>query len=197
MLALSFAQQQHGLGLSQQYTVVTSSPKSSVDEVYHRLGFKKWSNTSKQPDIGRATRLLLWYTATSPVCCSWSFSWLRCFIFHLLLHFNNPYSFVQSVRHQLPSCSRFPLYDQRSRTRTQQHKLPADLQSAKRRIWSRSSPPLSWSLRSQSTNWRWRLTQQEPLIAWSLQWSCQRFAPCQSASWEYLRLVVTHSLEQL
>ncbi|XP_028275719.1 PIH1 domain-containing protein 2 [Parambassis ranga] len=60
MLALSFAQQQHGVGLSQQYTVVTSSPKSSVNEVYHRLGFKKWSNTSKQPEtVGQTPAALL------------------------------------------------------------------------------------------------------------------------------------------
>ncbi|XP_031729405.1 PIH1 domain-containing protein 2 isoform X1 [Anarrhichthys ocellatus] len=50
MLALSFAQQQHGMSLSQQYTVVSCSPKSSPDDVHRRLGFRQWPNTSRQPD---------------------------------------------------------------------------------------------------------------------------------------------------
>ncbi|XP_069004468.1 PIH1 domain-containing protein 2 [Embiotoca jacksoni] len=55
MLALSFAQQQHGMRLSQQYTVVNCSPKSSPDELQRRLGFQKWPNTSKQPDTASQT----------------------------------------------------------------------------------------------------------------------------------------------
>lgn len=81
--------------------------------------------------------------------------------------------------------------------RTQQPKLSAELRRIKRRILSRSSPVNLCRLRSQSTNSRWRLTTKELLAAWSWQWSCQRFAPCQSASWESPRLVVTHSLDQL
>ncbi|XP_068440718.1 PIH1 domain-containing protein 2 isoform X2 [Clinocottus analis] len=50
LLALSFAQQQYGMSLSQQYTVVSSSPKSSPDDVHRRLGFRQWPNTSRQPD---------------------------------------------------------------------------------------------------------------------------------------------------
>ncbi|XP_026196257.1 PIH1 domain-containing protein 2 isoform X2 [Anabas testudineus] len=48
MLALSFVQQQHGMKLSQEYTVVSSSPKSSPDDLHRRLGFQP--NIFKQSD---------------------------------------------------------------------------------------------------------------------------------------------------
>lgn len=54
MLALSFAQQQQGLRLSQQYTVVKCSPDCRPDDLHRRLGFQQRPNTSKQPDTGRA-----------------------------------------------------------------------------------------------------------------------------------------------
>ncbi|XP_068584654.1 PIH1 domain-containing protein 2 [Cebidichthys violaceus] len=50
MLALSFAQQLHGMSLSQQYAVVSRSPKSSPDDVHRRLGFRQRPKTSGQPD---------------------------------------------------------------------------------------------------------------------------------------------------
>ncbi|CAJ1065235.1 PIH1 domain-containing protein 2 isoform X2 [Xyrichtys novacula] len=50
MLALSFAQQQHGMKLSQRYNVVSCSPKSQSDDLYRRLGFCQWPNNFKQPD---------------------------------------------------------------------------------------------------------------------------------------------------
>lgn len=53
VLAVSFAQQQHGIRLSERYTVVKCSPKSSPDELHRRLGFQKWPSTFKQPDTGR------------------------------------------------------------------------------------------------------------------------------------------------
>ncbi|XP_034460515.1 PIH1 domain-containing protein 2 [Hippoglossus hippoglossus] len=55
-LALTFAQQQHGLRLSQQYTVITCSPQSSPDDLNRRLGFQQWlTNTSSQPDTASQT----------------------------------------------------------------------------------------------------------------------------------------------
>nr|XP_019943797.1 PREDICTED: PIH1 domain-containing protein 2 isoform X1 [Paralichthys olivaceus] len=53
-LSLSFAQQQHGLRLSQQYTVITCSPKSSPEDLHRRLGFQQWPN-SRQPDTASQT----------------------------------------------------------------------------------------------------------------------------------------------
>ncbi|KAM6933872.1 PIH1 domain-containing protein 2 [Xenentodon cancila] len=50
MLALSFAQQQHGMQLSQEYSIVNCGPKSSPDDLYHRLGFQMGSKTSKPPE---------------------------------------------------------------------------------------------------------------------------------------------------
>ncbi|XP_008278856.1 PIH1 domain-containing protein 2 [Stegastes partitus] len=56
MLALSFAQQQqHEMRLSQRYSVINCSPKSSPDELHRRLGFQKWPNSSKQPDTAGQT----------------------------------------------------------------------------------------------------------------------------------------------
>ncbi|XP_049433072.1 PIH1 domain-containing protein 2 [Epinephelus fuscoguttatus] len=53
-LALSFAQRQYGMTLSQRYTVVSCGPKSSLEDLYRRLGFQQWSNTSKQ--VGTASQ---------------------------------------------------------------------------------------------------------------------------------------------
>ncbi|TKS80864.1 PIH1 domain-containing protein 2 [Collichthys lucidus] len=50
MLVRNFAQQQHGMRISQQYTVVSRSPKSSPEDLQRRLEFQQWPNTSKQPD---------------------------------------------------------------------------------------------------------------------------------------------------
>lgn len=87
MLALSFVQQHHGMRLSQQYTVVSCGPKSSPDDLHRRLGVRQWTNTSKQPDTGRAISLVpdkllqaLYIGAISLCCC-------RCTIFHLLPQF--------------------------------------------------------------------------------------------------------------
>ncbi|XP_037631555.1 PIH1 domain-containing protein 2 isoform X1 [Sebastes umbrosus] len=55
MLALSFAQQHHGMSLSQQYTVVSCSPKSSPEDLHRRLGFRQWPNTSRHPDTASET----------------------------------------------------------------------------------------------------------------------------------------------
>uniref|UniRef100_UPI0037E7C34A PIH1 domain-containing protein 2 n=1 Tax=Semicossyphus pulcher TaxID=241346 RepID=UPI0037E7C34A len=55
MLALSIAQQQqHGMRLSQQYSVISCSPESSPEDLHRRLGFRKWPN-SKQPDTASQT----------------------------------------------------------------------------------------------------------------------------------------------
>uniref|UniRef100_A0A3B4ABJ6 PIH1 domain-containing protein 2 n=1 Tax=Periophthalmus magnuspinnatus TaxID=409849 RepID=A0A3B4ABJ6_9GOBI len=40
MLLLNFVQQEHNLKLSQQYTPV--SPRSTTQDLYHRLGFQQW-----------------------------------------------------------------------------------------------------------------------------------------------------------
>lgn len=53
MLALSFAQQQHGMRLSQEYSVVNCSPKSSPEDLHCRLGFQMRSKTSKPPETGK------------------------------------------------------------------------------------------------------------------------------------------------
>ncbi|KAM8903306.1 PIH1 domain-containing protein 2 [Spinachia spinachia] len=54
-LALGFAQQQHGLSLSQHYTVVNCSPKSSPEDVHRRLGYQQRpQDTSSQ--LGIATQ---------------------------------------------------------------------------------------------------------------------------------------------
>ncbi|XP_042342748.1 PIH1 domain-containing protein 2 [Plectropomus leopardus] len=55
LLALSCAQQQLGMTLSQQYTVVSCSPRSSPDDLHRRLGFRQWPNTSTQPDTASQT----------------------------------------------------------------------------------------------------------------------------------------------
>ncbi|KAM4743370.1 PIH1 domain-containing protein 2 [Anableps anableps] len=48
MLALNFAQQQHGMLLSQEYSIVSCSPKGNPDDLQCRLGFQKLPSTSKQ-----------------------------------------------------------------------------------------------------------------------------------------------------
>ncbi|XP_063350335.1 PIH1 domain-containing protein 2 [Pelmatolapia mariae] len=55
MLALSFAQKQLGMTLSQEYRVVNSSPNSSPDEMHRRLGFQKLSSAPKQPNTAGQT----------------------------------------------------------------------------------------------------------------------------------------------
>ncbi|XP_071768960.2 PIH1 domain-containing protein 2 [Centroberyx gerrardi] len=50
MLALSFTEQQHGLRLSHQYTVISCSPKGSLEDLYRRLQFRQQPNSGKQPD---------------------------------------------------------------------------------------------------------------------------------------------------
>ncbi|XP_049581258.1 PIH1 domain-containing protein 2 isoform X2 [Syngnathus scovelli] len=51
MLALSFAQQQHGLKLSQQYHVVSYCPKNGPEDLRRRLGFQQQRPTAdKQSD---------------------------------------------------------------------------------------------------------------------------------------------------
>ncbi|KAM3875124.1 PIH1 domain-containing protein 2 [Diretmus argenteus] len=54
MLALSFAQQQHGLRVSHQYTMVSCSLKGSLDDLHRRLGYRQQPNSTKQP--GTATQ---------------------------------------------------------------------------------------------------------------------------------------------
>ncbi|XP_049919861.1 PIH1 domain-containing protein 2 isoform X2 [Epinephelus moara] len=54
-LALSFAQRQYGMTLSQRYTVVSCGPKNSLEDLYRRLGFQQWSNTSKQAGTASQT----------------------------------------------------------------------------------------------------------------------------------------------
>ncbi|XP_020510078.2 PIH1 domain-containing protein 2 [Labrus bergylta] len=55
LLALSFAEQHHGLKLSRQYEVVSCSPKSSPNDLHRRLGFSQWPNNSKQQDTATQT----------------------------------------------------------------------------------------------------------------------------------------------
>lgn len=103
MLALSFAQQQHGFRLSHQYTIVSHSPKSSPDDLYRRLGFQQRPNTAKQPDTGGVKsqypeKLLkvLFFGATF-LC------WCSCIIFHLLPDFLIIHN-VLFYRHTDTSC---------------------------------------------------------------------------------------------
>ncbi|XP_030008630.1 PIH1 domain-containing protein 2 [Sphaeramia orbicularis] len=65
MLLLKFSQQQHGLKLSQQYSVVSSSPKSTMDDLYRRLGFQQWPNVGKQPDPASQTPAALLHQISS------------------------------------------------------------------------------------------------------------------------------------
>ncbi|KAK2912351.1 PIH1 domain-containing protein 2 [Channa argus] len=55
MLVLSYAHQQHGMRLSQQYTVVGHSPKSSPDDLHRRFGFQLWPSISKEPQTASQT----------------------------------------------------------------------------------------------------------------------------------------------
>ncbi|RVE64987.1 hypothetical protein OJAV_G00131280 [Oryzias javanicus] len=54
-VALSFAQQRHGMRLSQEYTVVSCSPKSRSDDLHRRLGSRMQSNSPKQPETASLT----------------------------------------------------------------------------------------------------------------------------------------------
>lgn len=56
MLALNFARQQFGLRLSEQYTVVSCSPKSSQSDLYQRLGYQQWPNGPREPNTGGAEK---------------------------------------------------------------------------------------------------------------------------------------------
>lgn len=67
MMALSFAQQQFGLTLSQQYTLISSGPKSSPDDLHRRLGFRQCPKVSKQTDTGRVISPIPWQAAVSPL----------------------------------------------------------------------------------------------------------------------------------
>ncbi|KAI4815888.1 hypothetical protein KUCAC02_006014 [Chaenocephalus aceratus] len=55
MLTLSFAQQHHGMRLSQEYTVVSCSPKSNPEDLHRRLGFRQWPYTSSKTDTASQT----------------------------------------------------------------------------------------------------------------------------------------------
>lgn len=57
MLALNFARQQFGLRLSDEYTVVSCSPKSSQSDLYQRLSYQQWPNTPREANTGRVGRL--------------------------------------------------------------------------------------------------------------------------------------------
>lgn len=52
IILLNFAQQQHNLKLSIQYTLVSSSPKSNLDDLYRRLGFQQGPITATKSDQG-------------------------------------------------------------------------------------------------------------------------------------------------
>uniref|UniRef100_A0A8C6S8F3 PIH1 domain containing 2 n=1 Tax=Neogobius melanostomus TaxID=47308 RepID=A0A8C6S8F3_9GOBI len=52
ILLLNFAQKHHNLKLSQLFTLVSSSPKSTSDDLYRRLGFQQSSHMGKEADIG-------------------------------------------------------------------------------------------------------------------------------------------------
>ncbi|KAJ3590347.1 hypothetical protein NHX12_008299 [Muraenolepis orangiensis] len=53
LLALCFAQRQHGLRLSEQYRVTSAGPKGSLDDVHQRLGFRQQPG---RPATGGARR---------------------------------------------------------------------------------------------------------------------------------------------
>ncbi|KAK5929517.1 hypothetical protein CgunFtcFv8_010742 [Champsocephalus gunnari] len=55
MLTLSFAQQHLGMRLSQEYTVVSCSPKSNPEDLHRRLGFRQWPYTSSKTDTASQT----------------------------------------------------------------------------------------------------------------------------------------------
>ncbi|KAM9732988.1 PIH1 domain-containing protein 2 isoform 2-T2 [Menidia menidia] len=50
LLALNFAQQQHGWQLSPEYSLVNCSPESSTDDLRRRLGLQMGPNISDQPE---------------------------------------------------------------------------------------------------------------------------------------------------
>lgn len=191
MLALNFARQQYGLRLSEEYTVVSCCPKSSQSDLHQRLGYQQSPNGPRQPDTGRAGSPVRLWAAKSTYNEPFSSSTLRCFLFHLFntAPVNARCSFLQSAKPRPPCCSR-SLCNQRAKMRTWRLKWFAGPPRTKVRVWSRSFPPRTRSLRSRSTNWRWKLMKPGPPATWSWRWSCQRCVPCQTASWEYPRLVV-------
>lgn len=67
MLALNFARQQYGLRLSEEYTVVSCSPKSSHRDLYQRLGYQQWPNAPREPNTGRAGRPCVCKLLKAPV----------------------------------------------------------------------------------------------------------------------------------
>ncbi|KAM4589638.1 PIH1 domain-containing protein 2 [Fundulus diaphanus] len=66
MLALRFARQQHGMLLSQEYSIVSCSPKGSPDDLRCRLGFQKLPSTSEQLEIASQTPASLLRQISSP-----------------------------------------------------------------------------------------------------------------------------------
>lgn len=60
LLVLSFAQQQHGLRLSQQYTVTRANLKGNLEDVQRRLGQHpdRPAASATQPDTGTTARPL-------------------------------------------------------------------------------------------------------------------------------------------
>ncbi|KAK7905169.1 hypothetical protein WMY93_017776 [Mugilogobius chulae] len=50
ILLLNFAQKQHNLKLSQQYTLVSESPRSTTEDLYRRLGFQQWPHLACKAD---------------------------------------------------------------------------------------------------------------------------------------------------
>lgn len=57
LLALRFVQQHHGLKLSEQYSVISYSPRSSQTHLHRRLGFQQRTVTPEQPSKGRALQI--------------------------------------------------------------------------------------------------------------------------------------------
>ncbi|KAM9732987.1 PIH1 domain-containing protein 2 isoform 1-T1 [Menidia menidia] len=57
LLALNFAQQQHGWQLSPEYSLVNCSPESSTDDLRRRLGLQMGPNISDQPERGTVNKL--------------------------------------------------------------------------------------------------------------------------------------------
>lgn len=87
MLTLSFAQQHHGMRLSQEYTVVSCSPKSNPEDLHRRLGFRQWPYTSSKTDTGRAERFIPNKPPQALYGGSIFLCRCRCIIFHLLPKF--------------------------------------------------------------------------------------------------------------
>uniref|UniRef100_A0A3Q2NU50 PIH1 domain-containing protein 2 n=1 Tax=Fundulus heteroclitus TaxID=8078 RepID=A0A3Q2NU50_FUNHE len=65
-LALRFARQQHGMLLSQEYSIVSCSPKGSPDDLRRRLGFQKPPSASERLEIASQTPASLLRHISSP-----------------------------------------------------------------------------------------------------------------------------------